>query len=93
VTALAVVATVVLAGLSGCWAARGAGGSAGTAPGNGGTIAAGTSTQAITVDGRDRTFDLYVPGAVASRGRVSAPAPLVVMLHGGFGTGSQAESA
>jgi polyhydroxybutyrate depolymerase len=42
----------------------------------------------LEVDGRSRTFHLFVPA--------SAPmmnAPLVVVLHGGYGTGVQAESA
>ena len=49
----------------------------------------GSSAQALTVDGVRRTFRLYVPLGLAR----SAPAPLVIMLHGGFGSGAQAESA
>lgn len=47
----------------------------------------GESTHTIRVDGRGRTFLLYVPIGVSS------PAPLVVMLHGGFGSGAQAEKS
>ena len=47
----------------------------------------GESTHTIRVDGRSRTFLLYVPTGVSS------PAPLVVMLHGGFGSGAQAEKS
>lgn len=49
--------------------------------------AGGRSDHSITVAGRVRTYHLYVPAGLAG------PAPLVVMLHGGFGTGGQAESA
>src|SRR5690348_4039108 len=48
---------------------------------------AASSTETITVDGRPRTFHLYRPATLAN------PAPLVLMLHGGFGDGAQAESA
>jgi polyhydroxybutyrate depolymerase len=50
-------------------------------------IPAGSSSQAITVGGLDRTFRVYRPGTLP------AAAPLVVMLHGGFGTGQQAEKS
>jgi polyhydroxybutyrate depolymerase len=52
-----------------------------------GPVPVGPSTHSITVGGRVRTYHLYRPVAVAT------PAPLVVMLHGGFGTGSQAETS
>ncbi|MGF7237120.1 MAG: extracellular catalytic domain type 1 short-chain-length polyhydroxyalkanoate depolymerase [Frankia sp.] len=48
-------------------------------------IPPGSSTQTITVDGATRTFHLYRPASLAGS------APLVVMLHGGYGTGRQAE--
>ncbi len=48
---------------------------------------AGTSVHSITVGGRERSYRLYKPASVA------APAPLVVMLHGGFGSAEQAERA
>jgi polyhydroxybutyrate depolymerase len=50
------------------------------------TPAAATS-QAIWVAGMRRTFHLYRPPGL------TGAAPLVVMLHGGFGTGTQAEQA
>jgi polyhydroxybutyrate depolymerase len=50
-------------------------------------IPSGSSTHEITVDGQRRTYRLYIP---ATR---PAPMPLVVMLHGGFGSGRQAEAA
>jgi polyhydroxybutyrate depolymerase len=48
-------------------------------------IPVGQSTQSIEVGGVSRTFHLYRPQSVGDG------APLVVMLHGGFGTGAQAE--
>jgi polyhydroxybutyrate depolymerase len=49
----------------------------------------GSSAQVLTVDEVRRTYRVYVPTGVAR----STPAPLVIMLHGGFGSGAQAESA
>jgi polyhydroxybutyrate depolymerase len=49
------------------------------------SVPVGTSSQTITVDGRARTFHVYRPATLPAR------APLVVMLHGGFGSGTQAE--
>lgn len=49
---------------------------------------AGTSTEhRVMWDGIDRLYRLYIPVNVAVR------APLVVMLHGGFGSAKQAEAA
>ena len=47
----------------------------------------GASSQSIQVGGLTRTFHLYRPHNLPPR------APLVVMLHGGFGSGTQAEQA
>lgn len=47
----------------------------------------GTSVHTISVGGHDRTYRLYKPKGLA------ASAPLVVMLHGGFGSGAQAEKS
>ncbi len=49
------------------------------------SIATGKSSQQLRVDGRERTYHLYRPAALPAR------APLVVMLHGGYGSGTQAE--
>lgn len=51
------------------------------------SIPVGQSTQSIEVGGVSRTFHLYRPAGLTEA------APLVVMLHGGFGTGEQAERA
>jgi polyhydroxybutyrate depolymerase len=48
---------------------------------------AAASSQAIWLAGVRRTFHVYRPPGLAGA------APLVVMLHGGFGTGTQAEQA
>ncbi len=47
----------------------------------------GSSIHAITVDGRQRTYIVYRPAGL------TGSAPLVVMLHGGFGSAEQAEKA
>lgn len=51
------------------------------------TIPLGRSTQSLESGGVSRTFHLYRPQGLPD------PAPLVVMLHGGFGNGEQAERA
>ena len=43
----------------------------------------------LTIDGRDRTYSVYRPPGLARNN----PVPLVVVLHGGFGTGNQAEKS
>ena len=50
-------------------------------------IAPGPRTEAgsVTVDGRARTWRLYVPGSL----RTGEAAPLVIGLHGGIGSGEQ----
>ncbi len=51
------------------------------------TIPVGHSTRTFTVDGAERTVLLYRPE------HIDAPAPLVVMMHGGFGNAQQAENS
>ena len=76
-------ASLLLGGaLAGCGAMQRLHGSADAA---GLAIPAGSSSHAISVDGASRTFRVYRPAVLP------AAAPLVVMLHGGFGTGMQAE--
>ena len=48
--------------------------------------APGSSSHTIAVGGQERTFRLYIPPSRPAIG----PTPLVVMLHGGFGSGAQA---
>jgi polyhydroxybutyrate depolymerase len=50
--------------------------------------AQGSRAMSLEVDGRSRTFRLFVPPSASA-----INAPLVVVLHGGYGTGQQAESA
>ena len=52
------------------------------------TLALGTSLQSLDVGGVKRTFRVYRPATLPA-----SPAPLVLMLHGGFGSGSQAEAS
>ena len=47
----------------------------------------GASDHSLSVGGVTRTFIVYRPANLSAAQRV----PLVVMMHGGFGTGSQAE--
>jgi polyhydroxybutyrate depolymerase len=50
-------------------------------------LPAGSSAHSIEVDGVGRTYIVYRPASLPAR------APLVVMLHGGFGSASQAENS
>ena len=70
----------LVAVLGGCLGDGPASGTRGPQP-----IPVGQSTQVIDSGGIARTFHLYRP-----RGLTDA-VPLVVMLHGGFGSGAQAE--
>lgn len=51
------------------------------------SIPVGRSTQSIQIGSLTRTFHIYRPA------HLKTPASLVVMLHGGFGNGTQAEQA
>jgi polyhydroxybutyrate depolymerase len=73
-------------GPAGASTATNTSGDAGVSAAATGRVPVGTSTQSIEAGGRTRTFRLYRPADLAD------PAPLVVMLHGGFGSASQAES-
>jgi polyhydroxybutyrate depolymerase len=50
-------------------------------------IPVGSSTHTISVDGLTRSYIVYRPATLP------AAAPLVVMMHGGFGSASQAEKS
>jgi len=71
---------VLVVALGGCLG----GGHASGTPGSQ-SIPVGQSTQTLESGGVSRTFHLYRPQGLADA------APLVVMLHGGFGTGEQAQ--
>jgi hypothetical protein len=47
----------------------------------------GSTLHTMNFGGVDRSYRLYIPAGLAS------PAPLVVMMHGGFGSAQQAERA
>jgi polyhydroxybutyrate depolymerase len=78
------VVGLLVAALTGCGRLRGE-----EAPSSGSvaSIPVGKSEQSLAIDGTTRTFHLYRPAELAS------PAALVVMLHGGFGSGTQAEQS
>jgi polyhydroxybutyrate depolymerase len=52
-------------------------------------LAVGTTEHQLVVGGTRRTFRVYRPATLTP----STPAPLVVMLHGGLGSGRQAQSS
>ncbi|OBI46693.1 alpha/beta hydrolase family esterase [Mycobacterium colombiense] len=71
---------VLVVVLGGCLGGGHALGTPGSQP-----IPVGQSTQSISLGGANRTFHLYRPQGL------SEAVPVVVMLHGGFGDGAQAE--
>ncbi|WP_432843940.1 extracellular catalytic domain type 1 short-chain-length polyhydroxyalkanoate depolymerase [Dactylosporangium sp. CA-092794] len=58
------------------------------APASRAGLAVGSSSHTLNFGGMERTFRVYRPA-----GLPDGPVPLVVMLHGALGTGSQAESS
>ena len=100
VTVLAGLTVTVLA--AGCGSSRAAGRNTGpssttSAPASasslpqtrGGTLGVGSQAHSISFGGKQRDYRTYVPANLTS----AAPAPLVVVLHGGFGSAKQAESS
>lgn len=78
---MVILLAVALLTVSGCLGRQPASG----APANG--IPTGQSSQSVQSGGLTRTFHLYRPEGL------SGATPLVVMLHGGYGDGVQAERA
>jgi polyhydroxybutyrate depolymerase len=79
----ALVAALAL--LAGCRADPGQPGTASTGPTAASAIPVGSSTHSIAVGGATRTYIVYRPAVLP------ASTPLVVMMHGGYGSASQAE--
>ena len=79
----ATLAVCVLGAVTACGPRDPAG--IGASPAAAAAIPAGQSTQTVDVHGAVRTYHLYRPAGLPAR------SPLVVMLHGGFGSGLQAE--
>ncbi len=85
-----ICALLTVIALAGCGAAAGRDSSGGDGPGGTSArpaIPVGSSSHVIEVGGVSRTFIVYRPAALP------ASAPLVVMLHGGFGSARQAEKS
>jgi polyhydroxybutyrate depolymerase len=81
------VAAIALGALAGCRADPRPSASPGPATAAAIAVPVGSSTHTISVGGVTRTYIVYRPALLAAR------APLVVMLHGGFGSASQAEKS
>jgi len=82
---LAVVVVALVTTLAGCAAYRHGQALKTAQPSASPAIPVGSSVHSISVGGVTRTYIVYRPAALP------AAAPLVVMLHGGFGSASQAE--
>lgn len=80
-------AAAVIALLGGCSPAPAPAQPSTSAPPAG--LAVGTTEHQLVVGGLRRTFRVYRPATLPP----STPAPLVVMLHGGLGSGRQAQSS
>ena len=81
-------ALALVAVLAGCRAqSQQAAGQSTATPAATSSVPVGSSTHVISVGGENRSYIVYRPAVLP------AAAPLVVMLHGGFGTGGQAEKS
>ncbi|MGE5134557.1 MAG: alpha/beta hydrolase family esterase [Gemmatimonadota bacterium] len=85
VLTMALTACRPVQGPAGAGPAAGGSAPAESAAASAAAVPAGSSEQTITAGGVARTFRLYRPAGL------TGAAPLVVVLHGGFGSGSQAE--
>jgi len=83
------VALLIVLMVSGCGTLRPGSPSSGTPTSGPSSLAVGTTHEQLESGGRQRTFALHRPAVVAP----ASGYPLVVMLHGGFGSGAQAEAA
>jgi polyhydroxybutyrate depolymerase len=81
---VSVVALLLLAGCTG----PGRRSPAPAPTGSSASLPVGKSRHTLTVDGQERTYQMYRPAALPENG----PAPLVVVLHGAVGSGNQAET-
>ena len=82
-------AALVVALVSGCATVRPASPVSATPGGTGAVqLAVGTTHQELESSGRQRSFAVYRPASAPP----ASGYPLVVMLHGGFGSGAQAEA-
>ncbi|HWB65455.1 MAG TPA: PHB depolymerase family esterase [Mycobacteriales bacterium] len=77
----------LLAVVAGCAPGRAAASQPRSAAASTSTLPVGRSTQPIRVGGQVRTLHTYRPAGL------SGAVPLVVMLHGGYGSGVQAETS
>ena len=84
-----VVVVLIAMVIAGCAADHGAGGggSSESASGSSDRLARGSSSHTIDFHGVTRSYRTYVPASVGP----SEPVPMVMMLHGGFGSDEQAE--
>lgn len=78
--------TIAMIGLSACAPSEGATVATSSEAGPG-ALPIGATESTIVVGGIDRTYRTYVPAAVKEG------APLVMVLHGGFGSAAQAEQS